>query len=167
MAEIAGLAQVVANLRALPEAIAGKNGGPIRQALFQAAKRIRDEARARVPLDDSEGAQPPHLRDEIIMKRDPNPRSVDNAAERYIVTVKYKAKKYKNTKRNRRLGIVGNKYQHFGDFYYWRFLEFGTSEMPARPFLRPAFESQKNQLGESVRDFLAKSIADAVKRMNK
>jgi HK97 gp10 family phage protein len=26
-----------------------------------------------------------------------------------------------------------------GDTYYWRFLEFGTSKMPARPFMRPAF----------------------------
>jgi HK97 gp10 family phage protein len=34
------------------------------------------------------------------------------------------------------------------DPFYWRFLEFGTSKMRARPFLRPAFEAKKT---ESVR----------------
>jgi HK97 gp10 family phage protein len=27
--------------------------------------------------------------------------------------------------------------------FYWRFVEFGTSKLPARPFLRPAFDTQK------------------------
>jgi HK97 gp10 family phage protein len=34
------------------------------------------------------------------------------------------------------------------DPFYWKFLEFGTSKMRARPFLRPAFEAKKT---ESVR----------------
>lgn len=165
--EIEGLAQVVANLRALPAEIAGKNGGPLRAAMFQAAKIVRDEARARVPVNDGENAIPPHLREQIILKRDPNPRAIDNAAERYIVTVKYKARKYKNTKRNRRLGVVGSKYQHFGDFYYWRFLEFGSSEIKPHHFMRDAFESNKNALAGIVRDQLAAAIAAAVRKMNK
>lgn len=31
------------------------------------------------------------------------------------------------------------------DAFYWRFLEFGTKFIAARPFLRPAFESKKHE----------------------
>lgn len=171
--KIEGLDQLVANLKALPAAIVGKNGGPIRQALYPCAKLIRDDARSRCPIN-AEGIGV-HLRDEIIMKRDPNPRAIDNAAERYIVTVKYKAKKYANTRRNRRMNRVGGSqsllspqtYQSFGDFYYWRFLEFGTSKMGPHPFMRPAFEANKGSLGRLFRDSLSTSIQRIVSAMPK
>lgn len=34
--------------------------------------------------------------------------------------------------------VGGSKANPGGDTWYWRLLEFGTSEMPAQPFLRPA-----------------------------
>lgn len=33
--------------------------------------------------------------------------------------------------------------RYASDPFYWRFLEFGTSKMAARPFMRPAFEAKK------------------------
>lgn len=36
------------------------------------------------------------------------------------------------------------------DPFYWRFIEFGTSKMPARPFLRPAFEQSKAKAAEEI-----------------
>lgn len=36
------------------------------------------------------------------------------------------------------------------DPYYWRFVEFGTSKMPAKPFMRPAFEQSKNQAANEI-----------------
>ena len=39
---------------------------------------------------------------------------------------------------------VGKKQRNL-DAYYWRFVEFGTSKMGARPFMRPAFESSKDE----------------------
>lgn len=37
--------------------------------------------------------------------------------------------------------------------WYWRFVEFGTSKMPARPFLVPAFEALKlTALGNIVKE---------------
>lgn len=36
------------------------------------------------------------------------------------------------------------------DPYYWRFLEFGTSKMPAKPFLRPAFEQTKEKAATEI-----------------
>lgn len=36
------------------------------------------------------------------------------------------------------------------DPFYWRFVEFGTSKMPAKPFLRPAFEQSKHQAAKAI-----------------
>lgn len=36
------------------------------------------------------------------------------------------------------------------DQYYWRFVEFGTSKMPAKPFLRPAFEQTKEKAATEI-----------------
>ena len=36
------------------------------------------------------------------------------------------------------------------DPYYWRFVEFGTSKMPAKPFLRPAFTAKKEQASREI-----------------
>ncbi|MFC1121885.1 HK97-gp10 family putative phage morphogenesis protein [Pasteurella multocida] len=44
------------------------------------------------------------------------------------------------------------------DPFYWRFLEFGTSKMPARPFLRPAFQQSKNQAAKAIIETLHKEI---------
>lgn len=35
-----------------------------------------------------------------------------------------------------------------GDTFYWRFLEFGTKNMPPRPFMRPSLEESQGQLME-------------------
>lgn len=47
-----------------------------------------------------------------------------------------------------------------GDTYYWRFLEFGTAKMAARPFLRPAFDPEKIQaeFAKNVDEAIAKEV---------
>lgn len=40
------------------------------------------------------------------------------------------------------------------DPFYWRFLEFGTARMPARPFLRPAFEAKKLSAADTIKKAL-------------
>jgi HK97 gp10 family phage protein len=154
---VQGLDEIVANMRRIPELIAGKGGGPIRKALFEAAKVVREDAKRRVPVGSDDDA---HLRDNIIMRRDRNPPN--GVAEHYSVTVRYRPKKYKNTRRNRQKGRVGGTYQNFGEFYYWRFVEFGTSKMPARPFLRPAFESNKQAMLDTFKNTLSDAVRTAL-----
>jgi len=48
--------------------------------------------------------------------------------------------------------------------YYWRFLEFGTSKMPARPFMRPAFEGNKRIAMDII---IRETKAGALKEVNK
>src|SRR5665647_1324023 len=42
--------------------------------------------------------------------------------------------------------------------WYWIFTEFGTRKMSARPFMRPAFESRKQEALERIREYLAARI---------
>lgn len=44
------------------------------------------------------------------------------------------------------------------DAYYWRFVEFGTAKMAARPFMRPAFEVRKGDALEAIKARLAARI---------
>ena len=61
------------------------------------------------------------------------------------VGVKGGAKQYVNTKRNQRKGVAGKSYTSYGDLFYWRFLEFGTKDQKATPFLRPVINSKAQE----------------------
>lgn len=146
-----GVEEILRALAELPKEIVAK-GGPLTVGLAAAGKIVRDRARELVPVSDGDG---PHLRDQIILYRDREPTKA-GVGHRYMVTVKFKARKYKNTKRNRRLGSVGKKRADYGDFFYWRYLEFGTSHIPAKAFMRRAFESSR---GAILSTFTAKAKA--------
>ena len=47
--------------------------------------------------------------------------------------------------------------------YYWRFFEFGTVKMSARPFMRPAFAATKQQQINSLKVRLTANIAKEAK----
>lgn len=146
-----GLDGVLDNLKALG-ALASKRGGPVRASLAKGAKVIRDEAIKRAP------ERTGNLRDSIIMKRDPKPQMV-GAAEVYWVGVKGGGRrKYAGTKRNRRNGRTGQEYEVSGNAYYWRFIEFGTEKLRARPFLRPAFEATKHEALNTIVTELKRGI---------
>jgi HK97 gp10 family phage protein len=42
--------------------------------------------------------------------------------------------------------------------WYWKFVEFGTEKMAARPFIRPAFEAMKMDALERMRQYAAARI---------
>jgi HK97 gp10 family phage protein len=42
--------------------------------------------------------------------------------------------------------------------YYWRFLEFGTVKMAAKPFMRPAFDSTGREAAEVIKGKLKERI---------
>ena len=48
----------------------------------------------------------------------------------------------------------------------WRahFIEFGTSKMSAKPFLRPAFEASENKSLDAAKEYIAKRIPKEIMR---
>jgi len=76
----------------------------------------------------------------------------------YQVGVRNGVAKYGNTKKNRSLGRAGKAYKTDGETFYWKFFEFGTEKLQARPFIRPAFESSKFEADRKIRDKLAQFV---------
>lgn len=159
-ANLHGLKETVAALRALPAEFGSQRGGPIRRALFKAAKPMRDDAQARAPVATG------NLRANVYMYRDRNPAAV-GANERYIIGVRQQRRKYARTQLNRRLGRIGKSYALRGDAYYWWFVEFGTEKMAAQPFLRPAFESGKARFVSDFAKTFERGVAAAARRARK
>lgn len=142
-AKVQGLAELAEALKALPAEVASRSGGPLASALRSSARVIADEARRNaesLPVSDTDERddyiRTGNLARSIGVRRDPNPRDV---TERAVVRPSRRA-------------------------WYWRFVEFGTEKMPARPFLRPAFEAKREEAVRVFREALAKSIARAARK---
>lgn len=144
--KIDGLDGLLARLKAFPKEMS-KNGGPIRSALFQGAKLIREEAKANVRrivaepnangLDtQSKGV----LEKAIIMKRNRNPRQ-RGATEIYTVRVQRK----KNAR-----GIPATR--------YGKILEFGSEYIKAYSWMRNAAATQKDKAFAAIALHLRKGI---------
>jgi HK97 gp10 family phage protein len=123
---ISGTELVVSRLRQLPEKL-GRNA--MRRALRKGANVIRDQARANAKtLDDN-------LTREAIWKN---------------ITTQGGGRRRERREGGpiMRVGVMGGARSRGGDpsapggdTFYWRYLEFGTSEMAAKPFLRNALAS--------------------------
>ena len=118
----------------------------------------RDEAKVKAPIATAPlgGDQPPPgtLKRSIIMKQ--IPEQSDAQKQVFFVAVRH-GKKYRNQ------GKRGNLSQ---DAWYWRFLEFGTRKMAARPFLRPALESRRREAVDAIKQRLSERIEIEAKALN-
>lgn len=135
---IEGLKELNEALQQLPQEL---RAGPLRRAVSAAAKVVQDQAVQYAPED--EGT----LKRAIYRARDKENSSA--VQESYIVGIRY-GKRYRRRKQ---------------DAWYWRFLEFGTSKLAARPFIRPAFDTTHNQQLEAMRERLSRSIELAAAKL--
>lgn len=153
---VQGLDQLARALKELPKRVARNT---LRSAVYAGASVIRDEARLKAPVAIASlgSNQPPPgtLKRSVIMKQIPELSSVER--QTFFVTVRH-GKKY------RKQGKKGTLSQ---DAWYWRFVEFGTVKLAARPFLRPAFESKKHQALTAIKDRLSERIEQAVQELRK
>lgn len=141
--KVEGLSQLLRTMEQLPRELVSKNGGPVRTALGRSARMIRDRARELVP--NRTGT----VQKNIVAARVRDPKTY-GASEAYLVLVRKKRGKAKNTA---------------DDPFYWRFLEFGTARMAARPFLRPAFESMKQESLDAFKRSLTAGVQRIVKKI--
>lgn len=145
---VTGLAELSKKLKEMPIKLA-KNG--LRAAVNAGAEVIRKDAKARVPVKTG------NVRKNIYKKQ--IREKSNNFQQTYYVGVKLgRKRKLAPTKLNVRKQRVGQLYDVESSAYYWRFLEFGTSKLPARPFLRPAFDTKKSQ----AVDAMAKKLKERI-----
>lgn len=151
--QLEGFKELAAALRELPARVA-RNG--LRAAVNAGAGVVKKQAIAGAPVDT--GALRANFYQKQIREQS------GPMQQTFYVGVRKGVAKYANTKANKRVGIAGTTYKDAGSTFYWRFLEFGTSKMAPQPFLRPAFETQKENavkaIGEKLDERIQKHARD-------
>ena len=170
--KVEGLRQLGDRMKPLSEDVNKRIG---RAATAAGAAVIKKAAQDLVPV--KTGA----LKKGIVVKR--IPKSETGLTSEHIVTVssremkKYVAKSRAavvelqgpiapttvNGKTYRAKKLLGRKesYTSLGDFFYAHFVEYGTSKMAAKPFLRPAYDQNKGRAVEAIKDRIAKRLTKA------
>ena len=140
--KVEGLQALQDDLLQLPEKIGGRT---LQSSLSSAALPIVNEAKDKVPMAHKAYklygggvADPGWLRSRIVRKR---VRHSKSSAE-VIVTIKDQRQAY-----------------------FWRFIEFGTSKLVARPFLRPAFEAKASDAVDRFVERLSDAVDQARQRL--
>ncbi len=143
---------------ALAEASASIRTKAVRGALREAGKVIQAAARQAAPVL----AVPTETRKRGTVKRNIVVRASKLARRAGDEGVFVNVRPIGNSKaRVGRLGKAGARNPN--DPYYWRFLEFGTRKMAARPFLTPAATSKGE---EAIRKFMD-SVVPQIEKLNR
>ncbi len=140
-----GFKELAARLKALGPR-AAKN--TLRRAVAAAAAEIKKEAKNLAPVDTGE------MKKDIQVKRERDQKDGPLAAT-YSVFVR-------TGKKSRASGKARNVDK---DSWYWRQQEFGNSKMPAQPFMRPAFESKKEDAVRIIAEKLDEGIQKAAREL--
>lgn len=129
--------------------------GAIRRAGTKAMRIVRDAARNSAPVRSGK------LRKEIVTRNNARRgRQIGGAVIQ--VGVRGGAKQYQDNSRNRRMQRVGQSYEGGGNVFYWRFLEFGTKYIRARPFMRPALANNVTAVTDTFANELEREIQKAL-----
>jgi HK97 gp10 family phage protein len=129
--EISGLKELADKMRAMGPDI---NRKVLRSAVGAAAGLVRDQAKATNPDDTGRT-------DRALYAKFIKEKSADHQVTYYVGVRSGKGERKKNR-----------------DAWYWRLVEFGTAKLPARPFMRPAFESQKMKALDLIRERIARRL---------
>lgn len=140
-----GLAELEDALIELTSEVAGKNGGFVRSALMAASLPVLRDAKTRVPKDT--GA----LENQIKRNRIKEPRAYSE-----LVTI---GVPWPQWAQGQHAKLLNNS--------YGQFVEMGTAKKAARPFLRPALESNRNESTAIFTKKLAGDIQRAAKKIGK
>lgn len=110
-----------------------KAGKPtVRKAARKAMVPVRNEVKTNAPFDPD---TPVHIKANVALRS-----------------------KWRGDNLRLRVGIVGGAKQNKETPFYFRFHEFGTKHLPARPFMTPALENNAQQILDTVADELKKAL---------
>lgn len=136
--KINGLRELNKELKALPQDFRDRS---LNNATLKATQVIRDEAVSLVPKDTENLAR---------AIRSQKQKSGSSWISKYQVNINPRGKVTSITRgRNHRSNST----------YYSKFLEEGTRKMSPRPFMRPAFDSKKEQAVRVFKEVLSKKIS--------
>lgn len=140
--KVNGLKELGKNLQALDKKVRNRISA---KAMRAGGRIVRDTARAKAPvLQESV----PHRRKGTLKRSIVERTKVGkNGKTTTLISVRNLSGK-QIAKFKGKTGKSGAKNPN--DPFYWRFVEFGTSKMPAKPFLRPAFEQSKQQAANTI-----------------
>lgn len=159
--ELEGLGPVLDMLRALPPEIVSKRGGPVRAALRKGAVVIFKAAQANlqqaVATSGDEGARVTTglLLKNLVVTRGKPPAAGNG--ERYLVRVRRKS--YGRTD--------GGSGKPVTTLKSAQLLEYGSSQQPAEPWLRPAFAAKAEQAITTIEVELLRAIGRAARKAAK
>ena len=151
--KITGLENTLANMKNLAPKLKKKGLGA---AARKGMQIVRKDAVARAKKFDR--PETPNKIWKEIVTRTNGRAGRRNGGIVVQVGVKGGAKQYVNNSANRRMGRVGGGYEGAGNVWYWRLLEFGTSQMPAQPFMRPALALNIARVTDATAAELVKQI---------
>lgn len=148
-----GLDGVLAKLLSLPPAVVSQRGGPVKTALRKGGVVIQKAAQSqirRVTQNTEEAGyeSTQTLEKAVVVRRDPNPQR-SGANERYRVLVSRKKYDGRDTK-----AIATGRY-----------LEIGTEQQPAEPWMTPAYMSARQEALDTTVSELGKGIDRIVKKL--
>lgn len=149
--QVQGLAELRAKLTGLAPKL---QNNLVRGALRAGAAVIAEEARNRAPMHTGQLKASIRVSTRVINGR---PVALVKAGDRYRVFAG-KGRATKNPYRS--IGASGCVNYHAA--FYAHFIEFGTSKMAAKPFLRPAFEAKKEPAVEAFAEYLRQRLAQLV-----
>lgn len=135
--KVDGLGEIKAKLEDLREEFRDK---ALHRGVAAAARLVRNAARARVPVRTG------LLRNALRYGKDRQASLPGKAVYNVFVSPKIQ-------------GPPRGKKQKRSWAFYWRFVEFGTSKMPARPFLRPAIAENREAALNAMKAAWEKAIA--------
>jgi HK97 gp10 family phage protein len=156
--KLTGVDNVLNLLQSLPKEVVSKRGGPVKAALRKGALVILKQEKANLQAvtantnDEGVRESTGFLLKNLIASRGKAPSGGNG--ERYLVRVKRKTYPGRSGK-----PVTTLKAAHL--------LEYGSSQQPAEPFIRPAFLSKAEQAIHTTTAELLKGIDRIVKKLSK
>ncbi len=153
--KIDGLDNLVSNLLKFQKSF---NGNVMAKALRKGANVIKNDAKSRAPYDaiTPDGV---HIRDDIKIRRDPNPRQ---HGFNEIMYIRPYGKSVKLENKNRK---KDGKSKKKSSSSYYHIIEFGTARIKGARFMTKAWESQKDRALKVVISELVKDVDKQVAKI--
>lgn len=154
--KLTGLNGVLETLKALPAAVVSKRGGPVKSALRKGALVILKQEKANLQAvtantnDEGKRYSTGLLLKNLIASRGKAPTGGNG--ERYLVRVRRKTYPQKSGKPVTTLKTA-------------QLLEYGSSQQPAEPWIRPAFNAKAAEAITTVERELVAGIDRIVKKL--